>query len=345
MRCLRDYVGLKVCGGASALPPSGLYINALNGIGLDQLSSLADADQRSVEGVWSDIQDRALLRFSDDLRAAFAAKYNISNIQQSISLIKKVDSSTAEAGEASKWKGFVVDQRISSPTDDYKYSSLSSIHIQRVSFKADASNDGDTTQVKVFDLLTGDVLFSQSVTLATGWNDVEVNTTFTANHFDIPQVIFVAINADGLACFDKTIDSIVSNHYGSLLDINGAISTYASASDPVLESDLTTGSNSYGLTGEVSLKCSFDAIACSNKELFKRALWLCLGIEVMQEQLSSTRLSAYTSIGQKQAQENAEMWEGQYKESLMQAVSGISIDQSDACIECGSTYKIVEAMP
>lgn len=345
MRCLRDYVGLKICGGATALPPSGLYINSLNGIGLDQLSSLADADQRSVDGVWSDIQDRALLRLSDDLRAAFSTKYKISNLQQSVSLLKKVDTTTADAGEANKWKGFVVDQRISGATDQYKYSALSAIHIQRVSFMCDASNDGDATTLKVFDLLTGDVLFSKAVTLATGWNDIEVNTTFTANHFDIPQVVFVAINADGLACFDKTIDSILTNNYGTLLDINGGVSTYTSAADAVVESDVTTGSNTYGLTGEISLKCSFDAVACSNKELFKRALWLCLGVETMQEQLSSTRLSAYTSIGQKQAAANAEMWEAQYKESIMQAVSGITLDQSDACIECGATYKIVEAMP
>ena len=313
MRCLRDYVGLKICGRDTSLPPSGLYINSLNGIGLDQLSSLADADQRSVTGVWSDIQDRALLRFSDDVRAVFSSKYKISNIQQSVTLTKKVDSETADAGEVNKWKGIVIDQRISGASDQYKNSALSAIHVQRVAFKCDASNDGDATTLKVFDLLTGDVLFSKAVALATGWNTIEVNETFTANGFDIPQVVFVAINADGIACFDKTIDSILTNHYGQLLSINGGISTYTSASDAVLESDVTTGANSYGLTAEVSLRCSFDAVACSNKELFKRALWLLLGIETMQEQLSSVRLSAYTSIGQKQAQENVTAWEAQYR--------------------------------
>lgn len=345
MRCLRDYVGLKMCGGGDTLPPSSLYINSLNGIGLDQLSSLADADQRSVAGVWSDIQDRALLRFSDDVRAEFSKRYQISNIQNSISLLKKTDSDTAEVAENEKWKGFIVDQRISGGSDLVKYSSLSSIHIQRLSFKAAASNVGDTTTVKVFDLLTGETLFSKSVTLVEGWNDIEVNTTFTANHFDIPQVIFVAIDADAIQAYDKTVDSLLRSHYLDSVFIQGAEFAYASNGDPVFESDLTKSSNCFGLVGEVSIKCQWDGLLCSNKEVFKRALWLCMGIECMNEQLSSTRLSRYTSIGNKQAQTNADQWYLEYKESLKQACDGINVSLSDNCIECNELYTLKSYIP
>jgi len=345
MQCLLDFVGLKMCGGGDTLPPSGLYINSLNGVGLDQLSSLADADQRSVEGVWADIQQRASLRFSDDVRDAFNKKYRISNIVQSMTALKTVDT-TSGTSDATTWKGFVIDMRPTlNDTSISKNSTLAAIHIQRLAFKAKVANNGDSTTVNVFDLLTGETLFTKSVTLATGWNTIEVNTTFTANHFDIPQVLFVAIDANGIDCYDKTLDSILTSHYAGGLSLKGAKATYTDNTDPVVESDLTESNNTYGLTGEISIKCLWDGVVCSNKEVFKRAWWLCLGVECMNEQLSSTRLSRYTSIGQTKAKENADQWFKEYHESLAQAVDGITIDQSDLCVECNQTYRVQTNIP
>ena len=340
MQCLLDYVGLKICGEGQTSPPSALWINSLNGIGLDQLSSLADTDQRSVEGVWSDIQTRAMLRFSDDVRDAFNKKYRITNIMQSMTTLKTVDSDTTSTADANTWKGFTVDMRPSlNDSAITKNSTMSAIHIQRLALKVPSANNNDNVEFAVFDLLTGEKLFTKTVHLKTGWNTVEVNKTFTAEHFDIPQVLFVAFDADVVECYDKTLDSILTSHYAGGMQIKGATATYTTTSDAIQESDLTKGNNTYGLSGEVSIKCGWDGVVCSNKEVFKRAWWLCLGVECMNEQLSSTRLSKYTSIGQTKAKENADQWYKEYHESLTQAVDGIDIDQADMCIECNETYR------
>lgn len=345
MQCLLDYVGLNVCGGGDTPPPSGLYINSLNGIGLDQLSSLADADQRSVQGVWSDIQKRAMLRFSDDVRDAFNKKYRISNIVQSMTTLKKVDPSGTSLN-ASTWNGFVVDMRPSlNDTAIIKNSTLAAIHIQRMSFKCAAADATEVTEFAVFDLLTGEKLWTKSVTLVEGWNNIEVNTTFTAEHFDIPQVLFAGLDADGITTYDKTLDSILTSHYAGGMQIKGAKATYSATTDPLFEADLTEANNTYGLAAEVSIKCLWDGVVCSNKEVFKRAWWLCLGVECMNEQLSSTRLNKYTSIGQTKAQANADQWYKEYHESLTQAVDGITVDQSDLCVECNQTYRTVNNIP
>lgn len=71
MECLRDYIQIKWCGNTST-PPSGFYINDLQGIGLKQITSLSNEDHATFSDLWTTIQKRAELRFATDVRAAMA---------------------------------------------------------------------------------------------------------------------------------------------------------------------------------------------------------------------------------------------------------------------------------
>lgn len=61
--CFIDYIGLTNCGGAYETSGSGQYINSLPGITLQSVDEIADKEQQTYEGVWTDVQNSAIPRF------------------------------------------------------------------------------------------------------------------------------------------------------------------------------------------------------------------------------------------------------------------------------------------
>lgn len=332
MDCLSGYIGLKYCGGDTS-PPSSLYINTLEGIQLDLLAKLAEGEQKGFLDVWNDIETRALMRLSDDVRAEFSKRYKLKNILSSLNLTRLVDSTTPIAASGEDWKGFTVDIRPAFDNTNYQFSPMAAINIQQLSFRVDTADAATVTDVKIFDLLTQEVLFTKSVTCVAGWNVVEVNEIFINDMSDRSRYIFCGVNRAALSSFTKTIDDLTYEPF----IVNGATSNDGYT--------ITQGTNTYGMTGIISQVCKFDAVVCQHKEIFKRALFYCLGFETMLETLSSTRMSKYTTIGTAKAEKNRDQYLLDYQKSLTQAVDGITISLSDLCIECNAKYQVKEARP
>lgn len=61
MSCLTDYIGLQLCN--EDAPESGLYINSLPGISIESMDKIAESEQVTFKGVWTDVQDVAWTRF------------------------------------------------------------------------------------------------------------------------------------------------------------------------------------------------------------------------------------------------------------------------------------------
>lgn len=68
MQCFVDYIGFFYCpgGGVYDSPPSGIFINSLPGISVENTDKIADSEQISYIGVWSDVQQFALAQFRLD---------------------------------------------------------------------------------------------------------------------------------------------------------------------------------------------------------------------------------------------------------------------------------------
>lgn len=77
LTCLIDYVGLINCGGVYEAPESGLYINSLPGVSLESIDKIADSEQITFMGVWSDAQTEAAARFRIDFIAEVTKCYKI----------------------------------------------------------------------------------------------------------------------------------------------------------------------------------------------------------------------------------------------------------------------------
>jgi len=69
MTCFTDYIGLSYCGGVYEQPPSGIYLNSLPGISIQNIDAIAEQEQITYLGVWSDVQSSAVAQFRIDVIA------------------------------------------------------------------------------------------------------------------------------------------------------------------------------------------------------------------------------------------------------------------------------------
>lgn len=68
MTCFTDYIGLSYCTrGVYDSPASGIYLNSLPGISIENIDKIADSEQVTYLGVWADVQSFALAQFRLDI--------------------------------------------------------------------------------------------------------------------------------------------------------------------------------------------------------------------------------------------------------------------------------------
>lgn len=336
MDCLRGYISLTTCG--DDVSASGLSFNSLEIINKDLISSISDNDQETLENCLYDIETRAILRISDDIRSEFLKKKRLKNILSQYNLKHENLSLTSNAPDSYVLKGIYVssNESLSSLHDPLK-----SIFIQQFEYFADANDNGATTTIYIFDLDSNEILYQKQVTLNTGWNKFNLEINLSGLSYSNAQKIFIAIDATSLSNYTKTIpNSIMDSGFGGLT-IYGS-KTLKQYNQNISHSDLDLSADTYGCNIIVSLKCSFESLICQNKSLFKRAYLYALGIEAMRELISSDRINDYTTLNRNEAQENMKMWKEDYDDSLFNAIDGISIEDGD-CTECHNTLIVKTA--
>lgn len=336
MNCLTNYIGMPNCSG-EATPPSGISLNVLEIINKKLIASIADDDQETLANCLSDIESRAIMRLSDDVRSEFYKKQRLRNITAQYNLKRDQLSATANLPDAYISKGVYVSNVYDSINGFYE--PLKSIHIQNVSFFADADDAGETLNLNIVDLDTSSTIYTKSVTLVTGWNTWDIEFNCASAYYSNPNRIFIYLDTTALSTFDKVLLNPITDAAFDGLTIYGAKST---ANTNLSYSSLELGDNTYGFQVICSVKCSYDAVICQNREVFKRALLYAMGIEAMRELLSSDRINGYTTIGRQEAKDNITAWTTDYTTALFNAVDGLSVDGGN-CAECHNTLMVKTA--
>jgi hypothetical protein len=78
MTCFTDHIGLMYCaGGVYTAPASGIYLNTLPGITIENIDKIASADQVTYLGIWRDVQAFALAQFRLDVMNEIKKCYDI----------------------------------------------------------------------------------------------------------------------------------------------------------------------------------------------------------------------------------------------------------------------------
>lgn len=78
MQCFIDHIGLSYCTrGVYDVSASGIYLNSLPGISIENIDKIADSEQISYLGVWADVQAFALAQFKLDVMMKIAECYKL----------------------------------------------------------------------------------------------------------------------------------------------------------------------------------------------------------------------------------------------------------------------------
>lgn len=337
--CLEDWIGVQGCNGNTS--NSGVYLNDLAGIELRNIDEIANEEQVNFSGVWDDIQTRALNRFQTDVISGFSKKYRLKMLTQGIDVGKEIDTTVTTASGA-QYRGLKLE--LNDESDKYAMSNLQVIYIQKIRLYLSGAVN---TTLKVYDLDLGTQLYSSALTGSAGWNEVNVNTIFTARR------IYV--------CYDATTVTSVKLDLTDLescgcfcncgVDIDGAYSATASPTT------LTSTDTSYGLSLVFSVQCKYDNLVCNNRELFTQPLLYCLGIEFCTEAIYSPRMNRWTTTDAKKMKMLRQEFEAKYKGGtiddggiimsysgeLSTVLDSIQMDMSDCCLECNQPIMYKDA--
>lgn len=341
MDCFIDRIGIQ--GSGQAAPESALYINSLPQVSMESLDKLADAEQQTYLGAWADIQRRAAKRFELDVVTELATRYHLKQLNQSVDLLKIIDKVADQTAAENKYYGFTA--RLNFPSNGTAVASLfHCFYFQELKFysKAEVSD----VEFKIFDLQTGEELFTTTKTLAIGWNRIPVNTRFFAWR------LFVAVDATNITeLVSQEIPDGALHSFGCACNIYSGRCTAeikgatADIENEVADDDITFGENLFGLSAIFSVQCNFHSLVCNNRDLFDLSFWYLCGKECMIENLNSPRRNFFTTQQRDRVIEQRNELSGSYKNALKSACEGIRLDLADACIECNATIKIVTDLP
>ncbi len=365
MKCLHDYIGVKNCGFAPSI--SGMYLQDLPGMDFAQMDAIANADQTSFSGVWSDVQSRSERRFRNDVIgkiSGFDTKYKLRQITQTVDLGNIVDTTSITPIGALR-RGHTIE--LNEKGAQCVCSNMQLIYIQSVRFYSTAAGS-QTLYVTDIDLHSD--IFSKVFTAVIGWNVINVEQEF--------EVTRLSVNVDTTALATVKLDMsqlflgdvFQSPEYvcaecsggwsGSYAWFNWGCSCTAICQSYQINDGDTTGStenysdiNSFGISTVYSIKCTYNNIVCNNKQHFAQAYLYVLGIELLTERIYSSRINKWTTVDLKRAVELRSELEIEYRggvkndkslcEGLLNTIIyGVDLNLNDCCISTDAPIRMAE---
>lgn len=350
MQCLKDYIGVKGCN--IAPPDSGEYINELPGIEFLNVEQVANADQVTWAGVWADVQNRAIKKFELDVLgtiSGFDRRYKLRRITQSVDLGRDISTTTTAASPSQR--GLLLE--LNNQGDQCYCSNLQGLYIQSISYYATV---GASYTITITDADHLTQLDQWTKTFVAGWN-----TILSDKFYDGSRRIYVTVDATNNATQDYDLSGFNLSGYWQnnwcsdcgwndtalffSYDCTGTAQVRGVTADTNFQNPVI-GQNSFGISIVFSLRCTYNAVVCQNKRYFSNAWRLCLGIELMNQTVFSSRLNRWTTSDKKKAIDLRNLFEVQYRGGmidnvqyegeLLKACQSIDLDLSDCCIECDS---------
>lgn len=321
MNCLNDYIGLRGC--TTVTPNSGLYVNDLPGISLKQIVSLTNEEEKTYLELWDMIQLRGQSRFSLDVREQMSKLYKIKSINQGINVNGLSAGTGTVTNPNNTYYGFSMEY--DTMDTGYVPSPLTYMHIQQINFYSEIS--GNLT-FDFIDIDSKNTLYSINTNINIGMNLIEVNTTFT----NVGRLFIGLVIPQN---DDYTSIKAPSNYWTGCC---GVLVRGALYYDHVF----SFGQELFGFSPIFTIGCSWDGLICQNKNIFSRAFWYLLGIEILTEVIYSSKLNQFTTVSLQKATDLRTEYQVEYMKALEQICSGMTLD-CDCCLECSGSVQLIEA--
>ena len=322
MECLKGYIGLRDC--SEIEPESNLWVNELPGVNLKSTDQIADSDQVTFVKVWADVEKRSLKRFSSAVTTYFSTKYRLARLLDRYRFGLNFDKNKTLPPTPNSLRGIIVKLDKNNTTPEV--SPLVHISVSNLEYLSDSIA---TINFKIADQDTGEIYWEKDIDVIQGRNTV-------LKEWSTP----VLVAARNLAIFYQVITTTIETTIG---DANGSCGCSIGCCSAIIEGFTydentleitTTATNGHGLSGFISLQCSFDGLVCASKSLFSTALWYLLGAELMTERIYTDRINAYTTVDRKKSKELLGLFEQRYADEMDLIVEGISLKTTDCCLEC-----------
>lgn len=333
MNCLIDFIGLHSC--KASEPESGLFINSLPGINLENIDKLADAEQVTYKKVWEDVQLRAVKKLNSAVVNDFSSRYRMKMATEIVNLGKTVNTSANQTAPTAEYRGFSIE--LDDANSGTAPSVFQSIHIQNLDLYLKVAQNPVT--IKIVDLDNGEELKVISLNGQVGWNRIAVNESFDRFRVGvIYECSTISSPFSGLPWDnDLSCNCVCTDFCGCCSVVKGIKGTSLTAFEQE--------NNTFGMSGVFTVKCSFDNLVCNSKETFATALFYLLGHELMIERMFTDRLNRFTTVDKAKAKEMSEYFGKEYSKELSQAIDGINLNLSDCCLECNAPIQKVTSLP
>jgi len=340
--CLKDYFTLDGCSGAT-LGNSGFYLNRLlEGLEFKMLDYIADEQQSDFNCVWSDIQDRAIEMFGHDVRQELNKRFRLKGIKQSVNNERNIDTTTTTTASVQQ-RGFVLEQYTSGAS--LVDSNLQQFYVQTIALYG-STYTGDVAYT-IYNLDTADVLKTGTIaSVANTWVSVDIYEYYDCGRI---FVSYDATNVDSVLQSTSDLENAVNTAgFGDGLMLNGATSA------PGTPTTITKGNDAFGLTATWSVVCKWDNLVCQNIANFKMALAYCIGSEICNQRMYTSRLNEYTVFDRDTSAGLKQLYLTKYKGGILddikydglltQSIEGINLNKHDGCIECNADINFTDAL-
>jgi hypothetical protein len=288
-------------------------LTSLPGISTRSLDALANEDQINFIGVIEGISDRVAMRIESDFATNIGMELKAYNDVFCTGRI--TDPLTfVPASVVPGKQGMVF---------EFLQSKHLVMRIMNLYFRADVAK---TMTFEVIDLFTGDILDTITQDLQPGENKISINREYYPRRHS--NKLFIGYDGtttgyfsskdsecyDGCVCDCEEIKSC-----GGCSIISGYRNIYTD--------------QTYGLSVEWALNCSFCRLLLDSIHLFKPAILYAAGMEYLFEVMGSSRVNRFTSVNSEQNAELMESFRKMYYSTLRSATKNLNLCDS-CCFDC-----------
>lgn len=306
--CLSKAINVRGCSSTN-LPL--IYLNSLPGISIKSLDMIANEDKLNYTGVIDSIIQRAGQRILlDFISGAANAKINPKYFN-TINCIGRVT-------EPLVFNNANVTPILQGIKITFKQSQYLSLNLYNLYFRSQVNQNLD---FYIIDLVTNDVLDTINVDLIAGDNKIIINKLYYPNPRSTQiGIIYNSLNtgyynSKNLPCYDECCNECSDHDVIGLCCNDNTIAGYSQGQ---------VSDNTYGLSIEYSIECSYERLLCENINMFLQPLLYACGIEYIYELIGSSRLNKYTTTKKEENEQLLKNFEKRYMQAIEKSVRVIN---------------------
>lgn len=314
MSCHDNYITIN----RDTTSRSGLYASDLPGIEISLLEGLTKEDQDDYLEFWEMIYARAWSNLVSDAETMLQSQFYVNKKLLTQETSKFIDEVNNESGLA----GVKI---------EFDLPKYARIHIISVGLKAVQNYASPGLSIKIYDTdEDGDLLdtIEAQENVEVGKNTINVDQSFEVDN------LFIA--------FDPAVYELYkTENYGSTVSSKIDCMVPCSWGGEGHMSQVNGG----GLNVKYVVECSVEKYVCENINLFKRAFWYRLGLELTVERRFGNLLNEFTTMTIDRATELQEFFNKQYTQDMENTVKPLRPTEDPFCFNCRNTVSSRVSLP